>query len=193
MTFRSTDTASMNRASLASTCHAALRQIFESEREELLWLAEAMVGDPLVAEECIAAAILRADDSAYVASNWRDVWIKRCVVREAIERNGAEIKRIAAYYIRDAICKQGPGAMDWDKQALRSLTAIEISETLNVFERAALMLHAYLGFSTHDCALLIDGHWSVIEPACSNAVCSLRVHTEDGRNCPGVARAVPRH
>lgn len=170
MAFRSIDTATVNRASSASICQATLRQMVECQMEELLWLAEAIVGDPRAAGSCVAAAMLRADGSAYVAPNWRDRWIKRCVVRDAVERNGAGIKRIAAYYIRDAICKRVPDGLDWDKHALRSLTAIKISETLNVFERAALMLHAYLGFSTHDCALLLDCHWSVIEPACSNGV-----------------------
>ena len=164
-------TASMNRVSSASLCQTALRQIFDREMKHLLWLAEAIVGNPLVAESCVAAAMLRADGSSYVDPNWRDHWIRRCVVRDAVERNSAEIKRIAANYLRDAICKRLPNPVAWDKQAIGSLAASTISESLNVFERAALILHAYLGFSTHDCALLIDCHWSLIEPACLNAVC----------------------
>jgi DNA-directed RNA polymerase specialized sigma24 family protein len=157
----------MNPASLTSTSQAAHGQIFERKREELLWLAESMVGDPLVAEECVAAAMLRADSSAYVAPNWHDVWIKRCVVREAIERNRAEIKRIATNYLLSKTGSNAPNSLD--KQSFRCLPAIKISTTLSVFERAALILHQYLGFSAHDCALLVDCHWSVIEPACSNA------------------------
>jgi len=164
-------TASMNYASSASLCQSAMRQIFEHEMKHLLWLAEAIVADPLVAESCVAAAMLRADGSSDVDPKWRAHWIRRCVVRDAVERNSTEIKRIAANYMRDAICKRLPSAGAWDKQAIGSLTATTISESLNVFERAALILHAYLGFSTHDCALLIDCHWSLIEPACLNAVC----------------------
>ncbi len=165
-----TTTASLKRASSASICQTALRQIFDRDMMHLLWLAEAIVGDPLVAESCVAAAMLRADSSTNVAPNWGDLWIRRCVVRDAVERNSAEIKRIAATYMRNAICKQLSNPEAWDRQAIGSLTAINISESLNVFERAALILHGYLGFSTHDCALLIDCHWSLIEPACSNAV-----------------------
>ncbi len=169
MPFKSSDRVYVNSASEKSSWEEPLKQIFERENGELLWLAEAIVGDPRAAGCCVAAAMLRAYGSAYVNPNWRDRWIKRCVVREAVESNGAEIKQIAAHYIRDAICKRDPDTVDWDKQALRSLTAIKISETLNVFERSALILHEYLGFSTHDCALLIDCHWSVIDSACSNA------------------------
>jgi DNA-directed RNA polymerase specialized sigma24 family protein len=163
-------TATMNRASSVSICQTLHGQ---SEMKQLLWLAEAIVDDVLIAESCVAAAMLRADGSAYVAPDWRDLWIRRCVVRDAVERNSAEIKRLAANYMRDAICKRLPNSGAWDTQAIGSLTAIKINESLNVFERAALILHAYLGFSTHDCALLTDCHWSLIEPACSNAVARL--------------------
>ena len=163
-------TATMHRTSSVSLCQTPLRQV---EMKQLLWLAEAIVGDALIAESCVAAAMLRADSSAYVAPNWRDLWIRRCVVRDAVERNSAEIKRLAANYIRDAICKRLPNSRAWDTQAIGSLTAIKINESLNLFERAALILHAYLGFSTHDCALLVDCHWSLIEPACSNAISRL--------------------
>ena len=170
MTFKSSDRNNMNRAPEMSSCQEALKQVFEQKNEELHWLAEAILDDPREARCCVADAIVRADGSAHVTPNWRDHWIKRCVVREAVEKNGTEIKRIAANYSRDAI---GSGALRtlnaWDKHSLRSLTAIEISQNLSIFERAAIILHEYLGFSAHDCALLLDCHWSVIDSACSNA------------------------
>jgi DNA-directed RNA polymerase specialized sigma24 family protein len=161
---------SIDAASSGSICQAALREIFERDMKHLLWLAEAVVGDPLVARRCVAAAMLSADGSAYVARDWRAIWIRRCVARDAVERKSTEIKRIAANYMRDAVCKRPPDDVAWDKPAIASLPANKISQSLNVLERAALILHAYLSFSTHDCASLIGCHWSLIEPACSNAV-----------------------
>jgi DNA-directed RNA polymerase specialized sigma24 family protein len=191
MTFKSPDRKDISRASEGSNYEEALKQICERENGELLWLAEAIVGDPRAAGCCVAAAMLRACGSAYVAPNWRDRWIKRCVVREAVESNRAEIKQIAAYYIRDAICKRDPDTVDWDKQALRSLPAIKVSETLNIFERSALILHEYLGFSTHDCALLIDCHWSVIDSGCSNAAWRLfGERTNVPEKAPGIGFSV---
>jgi DNA-directed RNA polymerase specialized sigma24 family protein len=172
---------SIDPASSGSICQAALREIFEREMKHLLWLAEAIIGDPLVAKRCVAAAILRADGSAYVASDWRAIWIRRCVARDAVERKSTEIKRIAANYVRDAVCKRPPDSVAWDKQAIASLPANKISQSLNALERAALILHAYLGFSTHDCALLIGCHWSLIEPACSNA--AWRIFREQINTC----------
>jgi DNA-directed RNA polymerase specialized sigma24 family protein len=170
MAFKNLDWEDANRASEVSSYHAALKQIFERENRELLWLAEAIVGDPRAAGCCVADAMIRADGSAYVTPDWRDRWIKRCVVREAVERKGTEIKRLAANCSRDAIRNRGFRTLDVrDKGLLRSLSAIQISKTLSIFERAALILHGYLGFSTRDCALLIDCHWSLIDSACSNA------------------------
>jgi DNA-directed RNA polymerase specialized sigma24 family protein len=160
----------MNHASPASIPPTTLAEVFERDINHLLWLAEAIVGDPLIAESCVADAMVRADGSAYVTPKWRDLWIRRCVAREAVERNSADIRRIAADYMRDPIRTRPHGPADWDHNAIGSLPATKISESLSVFERAALILHAYLGFSAHDCGLLLDCHWSVIEAACSNAV-----------------------
>lgn len=162
--------ASIDPASSASLRQAALREVFESEKQHLLWLAEAIVGDPLVARSCLAAAMLRANESAYVAPEWRNTWIRRCVARDAVERKSTEITRVVAKYMRDAVCKRSPDNLEWNKEAIACLPANNISQSLNALERAALILHAHLGFSTHDCALLIGCHWSLIEPACSNAV-----------------------
>ena len=183
-------TASVECASFASI---SLRQIFEREMSDLLWLAKAIVGDPLVAESCIAGAKLRADGSSYVDPNWRDLWIRRCVAREAVEKNCEEIKRIAANNMRDAICKRPPDPVAWDKEAIRSLTPTKISESLNVFERSALILHGYLGFSAHDCATLTDCHWSLIEYACSSAIRRLfseQIEAEEGSAKPGVSEVI---
>ena len=170
MRFKSSDRKYMKRTSEEWSCQEALKQIVERESEELLWLAEAIVGDPLAAGRCITDAMVRADGSAYVTPTWRNRWMKRCVVREAVETNGSEIKRIASNYSRDTTGKGIFRTLDeQDKRALRSLTAIQISKTLSIFERAALILHEYLGFSTHDCALIIDCHWSAIDSACSSA------------------------
>jgi DNA-directed RNA polymerase specialized sigma24 family protein len=170
MPFKISDREHMYRASEGSSWHEAQKQIMECENGELLWLAEAIVGDPRAAGCCVADATVRADRSAYVTPNWRGRWITRCVVREAVERNGAEIKRLAAKYSRDAICDRDLRSLGpLDKRALRTFTATQISKTLSIFERAALILHEYLGFSSHDCALLLECQWSVIDFACSNA------------------------
>ena len=162
--------ASIDPASSASLCQAALREVFESEKQHLLWLAEAIVGDPLVAQSCVAAAMLRANESAYVAPDWRNTWIRRCVARDAVERKSTEINESSRTicvmpYVSDL--QTVPSGIN---EAIACLPANNISQSLNALERAALILHAYLSFSTHDCALLIDCHWSLIEPACSNAV-----------------------
>lgn len=156
----------MNHSSNASI---GLDEIFDREIKELRWLAEVIVGDEQTAESCIEIARSRANGSSYVAPDWRVLWIKRCVAREAVESRRPEIAQSRASRQPSALnC-----AVAWGKTALRGLHPADICQVLNAFERAALILHVYLGFSVHDCALLLDCHWSSIEPACSAAMLQL--------------------
>ncbi len=143
-----------------------LSDIFDREINELRWIAETITGDAQNAETCISSARSGADGSPYVAPGWRDIWIKRCVAREAINRLRPEI----ASFTPNRHSSATDCALVWDKTALRSLYPTQICEVLNAFERAALIFHVYLGFSVQDCALLLECHWSSIEPACSAAL-----------------------
>lgn len=156
----------MDRFSIAPT---TLNEIFDREMNEVRWLAEVILGDGQTAESCIASARCRADGSSYIAPDWRVLWIKRCVVHEAVDLRRPEIARSRS--------NRHPGppncSLALDKTALRRLRPSEISAVVDAFERAALILHFYLGFSVHDCALLLDCHWSSIEPACAAATWQL--------------------
>ncbi|MGB8259348.1 MAG: hypothetical protein WCE75_03310 [Terracidiphilus sp.] len=171
MVFRTLNSDTIIRGSSTLICHTVANNVFERSREDLLWLAEAILGNPLEAEACLADALARADAAGYVAPDWRDLWAKRCVVLAAIERDRSEIKRIAAVYSRETGNKPFPRPLSADdKRVLRSLTASNISRESNAFERAVLVLHGYLGFSIQDCAVSIDCRPSSIEPACSNTL-----------------------
>lgn len=162
-----------------SNTTATLSEVYDREINELRWLAEVITGDAHTAESCIASARSRADGALYVAPDWRGIWTKRCVAREAVERqrseiarftaNQSEIARVAANHHRNPLTFTAA----CDETAFRRLPPAKMCEVLNAFERAALILHVYLGFSVHDCALLVDCHWSLIESACSAAMSRL--------------------
>lgn len=188
MSIRSVDHHSFLSATLAEP-----KQMVEIETEELKWLAEVIVGNRQSAEGCIATGLLRADGSVYVAPNWRDRWIRRCVAREAVEQQRTEINRTTANYVCNSTFRRAFEALNWDRQKLRSLTVTQVCEILNAFERAALILHLYLNFSVHDCALLIECHWSLIEPACSNALWRLfgqRISANEQAASAGFSEAI---
>lgn len=161
---------SVEHSSSFSATSAEPKQMLDIETEELQWIAEVIVGDPQSAESCIASGLIRAAGSLYVAPEWRDRWLRRCVAREAVEQSRSEINRIIATWRFDLRSDRAFEILNCDRQSLRSLAGFEICGRLNAIERAALILHLYLNFSVHDCALLIDCHWSLIEPACSNAL-----------------------
>ena len=150
-----------------------LGAIFDREMSELRWIAEVIIGDAQAAEICVASARSRTEGALYVAPEWRDRWIKRCVARESVESNRLDIARFAPRRTHSSRFQSLPALTPWDTAKIRACSPAEICDALNPFERAALILHGYLGFSTHDCALLVDSHWSSIEQACSAA--SLRL------------------
>jgi hypothetical protein len=122
------------------------------------------------AEACLADAVRLAEGAAYVAPSWRDLWMKRCVVQAAIERARKEIQAIAFSYPRVCISYRHSALLsESEKKSLKTYSAEKITDSSNVFECAALMMHGYLGFSTYDCAISMGCHHSTIEPACSNA------------------------
>ena len=159
-----------NRTANAPT---TLGAIFDREMSELRWIAEVIVGDAQAAASCIASAQSQTEQAVYVAQDWRERWIKRCVACESVDSIRLEIARFAPSRNHSSRFRSLPSLTPWETTRIRALSPAEIADVLNPFERAALILHAYLGFSIHDCALLIDSDWSSIEQACSAA--SLRL------------------
>ena len=154
------------------SCGNALKRMVERKVKHLLWLAEAIVGDPAVAHRCVTVAISGADKSAFSVPDLHDPWIVQNVICEAIEQTSADIKRIERSYLRVAKTPLTAHRSDLSHQghATQSMSAATISRSLNVLERAALVLHAHLGFSIQDCAALIGCHSNLVERACATAV-----------------------
>jgi len=171
MAFRDKSSETESSGSSSLTCQEDLRNVFERDREELHWLAEAILGNRLAAEACVMDAMLRDDLAGYVAPAWRDLWIKRRVAQAAVKRAHREVEDIASSYPRNGSCGSFAFPLDAaQRQILRSLPAEKITETSNILECASLMMHGYLGFAICDCAVSMGCHPSIVEPACSNAL-----------------------
>jgi DNA-directed RNA polymerase specialized sigma24 family protein len=137
----------------------------------LRWLATVILGHGQDVEMCIDRAQQFVEERGVVSLDWLGPWVMRCLVRAAIERIRADVQRVASDYTRRSQLAVMPLVLNSEeKQILRSIGSKEICAVCNVLERVTLILHAYLGFSVQDSALLLDCHRSVIEPACSNAL-----------------------
>lgn len=157
--------------SLAMNRQTAITRLFDRNFDELRWLATVILGHEQDAELCIVRAGELAEEGSVVSQDWLGPWAMRCLARAAIERIRADVQRVASDYTRHSQLAVIPLALNSEeKQILRSIGSKEICAVCNVLERVALILHAYLGFSVQDSALLLGSHRSVIEPACSNAL-----------------------
>lgn len=151
-------------------CPTAYREFFDGNRKELLWLAGVIVGDSAEAERCVADAMQDADAAAYVAPGWIGHWVKRSVARGAASRMSAEIRCAATDCSRQGYVKVPPSSQcDLNGEILRSIPIEQICEKADVLERAVLILHVYLRFSTLDCALLVGCQESLIASVCASA------------------------
>jgi DNA-directed RNA polymerase specialized sigma24 family protein len=160
-----------SKGSLALSRQAAIAEVFDRSSGELRWLATVILGHGQDAEMCIVRAGQLAEDGGVVSQDWLEPWVMRCLVRAAIERIRADIQSVASDYTRCAQLLALPQALNSEeKQILRSFGSKEICAACDVLERAAFILHTYLGFSVQDCALLLECRRSVIEPACIDAL-----------------------
>jgi DNA-directed RNA polymerase specialized sigma24 family protein len=159
-----------SRSSAASSLSGAIEETFARESDELRWLAAVILGGEQHVEECIVDAIRLAQDGEYVFREWLRQWAQRATVRAALEKARPEILSSSQIHAR---ASHDSGVLPLavaEKRALRSIDVKWIKSECDAFERAALVLHGYLGFSAQDCALLLGSERSAIRPACASAL-----------------------
>jgi len=145
----------------------ALQQVLDNNAEELLWVAEVMTGSRPAGEQCLAEAIALAEAAQYVGREWILSWVKRLLVHACLKQISGEI--------RELLPPAGPGSLGTpagagvnarDRQKLRSIPPQRIIASLDVLERACLILYAYLQYPVLDCALLLGCPRGWIESTC---------------------------
>ena len=167
---RTANTGSSQRNTTALSGVDGCREFIDAEREELLWLATIILGSAAEAEECVTESMRCGDLASHIAPNWIGPWMKRSVAKIAISRTSAEIRRVAASLsgpISGGIpdrCVRGSNYPN-----LRTVPVEQITGRIDALERAALILHSYLGFSVLDCALLMGCMRALVAPACASA------------------------
>ncbi len=174
MTCRRTRRSLIHRSSQVLTAPLPIEETFIREAAELQWLAGVILGGEQHVEECIRDAVRLAQNGGHVSPEWLTAWIQRVTARAAIERVRSQVRRCIENRPHPAgVSAMVPSLGAVDKRALRAVAIDRISADCDALERAALLLHVYLGFAAQDCALLLGCHRSAIVSACSSALTAI--------------------
>jgi DNA-directed RNA polymerase specialized sigma24 family protein len=155
----------------APAYRAELKDGLERDSAELRWIVKVILGSAQHVEACLLDAIRLAERGGYVAPEWLEHWTQRAAARIAVDKVRADIQTIAENYMRRSDAATMVHALsETERRVLRSIEAEKIGRSCDALERATLILHGYLGFSVQDCALLLECHRSVVEPACASGL-----------------------
>ena len=175
----------------------AVQRVIDSNAEELLWVAEVIAGSRPGGKQCLAEAIELAEAAQYVGREWMLSWVKRLLVHVALGRISGEVRELLpAAGKRSAVALATADVSERNRQTLRSISPQRIVASLDVLERACLILHVYLAYPVLDCALLLGCPRSWIESICQHVltnIVAIGQSTENGYRyidsigTPGVA------
>ena len=162
-----------------STWHydVELRNTFESNKEELFWIAEIITGSREKAGQSLDEAMEFAEAAQYVGREWVLPWVKRLLVHAALKRIGAEIRR-ELLPSSHSLEPGGLVAIGLSAPLLEKLRAIspeKVIASCDAPERACFILFAYLRYPLLDCALLLGSPPARIELICLRAIAKLSV------------------
>jgi DNA-directed RNA polymerase specialized sigma24 family protein len=175
----------MNSEAIAQTGN--IEGDFTLEAEELHWLVAVIAGTEQQIKMNIIDAPQIAANGEHFFRQWLTRWAQNATLRIAIEKVTAEIKRSPQINARTSGASIPACALDAaDKRTLRSIPIANIRTGCNAFERAALVLHGYLGISAKDCAALLGCHPSAVLSSCSTALSHLL--EENSRTEAGAAK-----
>ncbi len=152
----------------------AVQRVLDNHAEELLWVAEVMAGSRPAGEQCLAEAIELAEAAQYVGQEWILSWVKRLLAHVALKRVSGEIRELLpAAGTRSAVALARAGVSERDRPKLRSIAPQKVVASLDVLERACFILHVYLAYPVHDCALLLGCPRCWIESICERALANI--------------------
>lgn len=147
----------------------AFQQVANTNRGELLWIAEVMTGSRLAGEQCLAEAIELAHAAQYVAPEWMLSWIKRTLAHVALRRMSSEIReRLSSGRPRISTTTAKPGIDMGERRRLLCTHPQSMIGSLDALERACFILHVYLEYPVLDCGLLLGCPRGWVESICAH-------------------------
>jgi DNA-directed RNA polymerase specialized sigma24 family protein len=147
------------------------RGMVEGHAEELLWIAEVMIGTRQAAEQCLEETIELAAGAWDLGREWVLPWARRLLVHLALEQIGTDVLELSRPD-RVPVSKtmRRLGATASERLKIRRLPPQRITASCNVFERTCFILYSYLQYTSFDCALLLGCPRSWVKPVCERVL-----------------------
>lgn len=141
-----------------------IRDVFESQREQLLWLAEVITGDPKLAAQCVIDASKITETSSTIFRDWLAKWARNATVRSSLAHMHAQISHTAEAGYEGVPCPpEGHDVLSSSEvAALMECPASGIASQLDPLSRAVLILRGVQHAAVQDCALTLAVSRAVI-------------------------------
>jgi len=134
-----------------------VRDVFESQSEQLRWLAEAITGDSQLAARCVIDASKLTENNSAIFRDWLAHWARNATVRCSLDHMHTQISHSAeARYERVQCSHGGHEVLSSDAAAaLEQWPAWELAAHLDPLSRAVLILRGVQHAAIQDCVLTL--------------------------------------
>ncbi len=134
-----------------------LRSVFETEHDQLDWIALVITGDPALAHKCLVDASGLSANRAGVFRDWLATWSRSASARIATTAVREAITASAAQYLnRTCDHANHPLLSKVEIESVRQLDPTQVIRDLDPISRAVLVLRGLQGASIADCALQLQ-------------------------------------
>jgi hypothetical protein len=149
-----------------------IRNVFESQSEQLLWLAGAITGDPTLAARCVIDASKLTENNSALFRDWLAQWARNATVHSALDQMQAQISHAAeTSYERVRCPHDGHETLsNGEVAALEQWPSSELAACLDPLARAVLILRGVQHAAIQDCALRLNVSRAAILAAYCHAI-----------------------
>lgn len=134
-----------------------VRDVFESQSEQLRWLAEVITGDSQLAAQCVIDASKLTENNSAIFRDWLAHWARNATVRCSLGHMHTQISHTAEARYERAKCFHGghEALSNGEVAALEQWPALELAAHLDPLSRAVLILRGVQHAAIQDCALTL--------------------------------------
>jgi len=139
-------------------------------REELEWRANFLIGDEMIAEDCVVDAGTLAEPENPDFQEWLSEWACMATIRAAIQIHQRRIAQLASTYKRRPCIHGGHTALSSDLREILVEESNGLIARLDVLCRFALVICGLEKRSAHEAALLLGVDATSVEGAYCAAI-----------------------
>ena len=152
-----------------------IRTAFTQHKQELIWLAEFLTGDEIMASACVIDARTRSENRNAITEEWFWTWPRETTIRSALDLQRVRIDQLASVYERRDRIHCQHASLSADAAELLTLEFDGVRLRLDVLCRFALILCGVEQRSVTEAAQLLGISKHAVEGAYCAALESLEV------------------